>query len=637
MANTVTSRDIRETLNHVLDYSKINRLGRNAMRRNAKQNKLVNLPSDSNLESLNMTADIDLAVLVEEVVEAVTAGHAFKKLPASAVTAVSEAPKTGKVTDYTLTDASTTGSELATPTASRDPSSVSVLLDIHPRRAWMVRTQPGALRRIIMNLIGNSLKYTSTGFVAVSLRAQEKPGSSKIETLIRVVDSGRGMSEEYQRDKLFLPFSQEDSFQPGTGLGLSIVKQITDSLGGSIDVKSQQGHGTEIDVNLNLIPGTEKLTTAPDDIMAISARTKGLRMVLDPSTGPDKRPLTSSLVRLEETLRAVCSSWFGLHVFRSDKEDASTADICLYSEPPSLDELLEQHQHFRQASTAKAAVPIIITCGTAEEAIEVSRNQGKALIDRGAMVEVIPQPCGPRKLAKVLRICLDHVDERKTAKPDDAPVPEQPAGRQDSSNESAHESDHVEEQQKSPRSNRLSRTINPALSYPSPPPLNPETPSLISPRPSSRKGPKEEPTKEPPTPKESKLHALLVDDNKINLQLLVMFMKKHKFSYAEAENGQEALDTFKEACLPGPTSDVPGRPFDVCLMDISMPVMNGMEATKKIREFEHENGLPRTTVIALTGLGSAQAQKEAQMAGIDVFLPKPVKFAELKKLLDQKG
>jgi CheY-like chemotaxis protein len=66
-------------------------------------------------------------------------------------------------------------------------------------------------------------------------------------------------------------------------------------------------------------------------------------------------------------------------------------------------------------------------------------------------------------------------------------------------------------------------------------------------------------------------------------------------------------------------------------------VKNGLEATREIREFEKENGLRRTTVIALTGLASAQAQEEAVAAGIDVFLPKPVKFAELNKLLMEAG
>ena len=105
-----------------------------------------------------------------------------------------------------------------------------------------------------------------------------------------------------------------------------------------------------------------------------------------------------------------------------------------------------------------------------------------------------------------------------------------------------------------------------------------------------------------------------------------MFAKRNKFSYETAENGAEALEKFKESCLPGPQTlpSVEGSKgkFDFVFMDLNMPIMNGLEATSAIREFESQNSLKRTTVIALTGLASGQAQKEAQMAGIDVFLPK---------------
>jgi CheY-like chemotaxis protein len=68
-------------------------------------------------------------------------------------------------------------------------------------------------------------------------------------------------------------------------------------------------------------------------------------------------------------------------------------------------------------------------------------------------------------------------------------------------------------------------------------------------------------------------------------------------------------------------------------MDISMPIMNGVDATRQIREFEQEHELPPTTVVALTGLASEDARRDAISAGVDIFLPKPVRFAELKKLL----
>jgi len=157
------------------------------MRRNVKQNKLVNLPSDSSMESMNMTAEVDLAIIVEEVVEAVTAGHAFKKQHGPAITSkfATTAPSSN---DKPAVGNGALGQPDAT--ASEEQGTVSVLLDICPRRSWLVRTQPGALRRIIMNLLGNALKYTASGFVAVSLRAQENENNGKVNAFIRVVDSG---------------------------------------------------------------------------------------------------------------------------------------------------------------------------------------------------------------------------------------------------------------------------------------------------------------------------------------------------------------------------------------------------------------------------------------------------------------
>lgn len=132
-----------------------------------------------------------------------------------------------------------------------------------------------------------------------------------------------------------------------------------------------------------------------------------------------------------------------------------------------------------------------------------------------------------------------------------------------------------------------------------------------------------------------KAHVLLVDDNKINLNLLTMFMKKCGFSYEEAENGEEAVDTFKKSTIGDAEPGAPVKKhFDYILMDISMPVMNGIEATKRIRKLEAEYKIPRTTVFALTGLASADARLDAMSAGVDLFLPKPVKFAELKTMIE---
>jgi CheY-like chemotaxis protein len=134
-------------------------------------------------------------------------------------------------------------------------------------------------------------------------------------------------------------------------------------------------------------------------------------------------------------------------------------------------------------------------------------------------------------------------------------------------------------------------------------------------------------------PKERNLHGLCVDDNKINLRLLVTLMRREKHTYEQSENGQEALEMFQANNGPESSEGESRQPFDFVLMDIGMPVMNGIQCTKAIREHERKHNLRPTYIVACTAWGDGQTQREAKEAGMDAFLPKPLKFAHLKELL----
>jgi CheY-like chemotaxis protein len=119
-------------------------------------------------------------------------------------------------------------------------------------------------------------------------------------------------------------------------------------------------------------------------------------------------------------------------------------------------------------------------------------------------------------------------------------------------------------------------------------------------------------------------NALIVDDNAINRRLLSAWMKRRKVPFKEAKDGQQALDIYKDA----------DPKFDIILMDISMPVMDGMTSTRLIRDHEKERELKPTHIIALTGLTSASARLEAWTSGVDDFLTKPVDFKKLESLIE---
>lgn len=198
---------------------------------------------------LNLYQNIDIAILCEEVVESVFAGHVFQNVTAQSFDMV---PGTrGKMSDA---GRSSSSSESAMTVQHTSHSGVVVILDVDIQN-YYYNTQPGALRRLVMNLLGNALKYTSHGYVYIKLEAAEMedfnaststPGESVPRSMITltVADTGKGISAEFLRSKLYTPFAQESSLSSGTGLGLSIVKKIVSLLEGDIRIDSEVGRGT---------------------------------------------------------------------------------------------------------------------------------------------------------------------------------------------------------------------------------------------------------------------------------------------------------------------------------------------------------------------------------------------------------
>lgn len=665
-------KTLLDTIDHVLDYAKINKLRKgSAAKRRAYQRAGQKRDQVGNI--VGLTTEFDLAALAEEAVDAVTAGHVFRKSHQGA-------KHDQDMFGVSLTDSAPAQLSAAGTSSGLDPV---VILDITPRRNWFVRTQPGALRRIVMNLLGNALKYTDVGFVSVSLEVESET-AQHLKVRLRFVDSGKGMSLEFQRTKLYSPFSQEDPFATGTGLGLSIVRQIIDTLDGNISVSSTQHVGTQVEVMLTL-PAAQK--PSGKQTGAPSASTKGTSMcVINPrklasNTLPPLRGAEmEGVCQLGHALQEVCKGWLEMDV-KDTSSQTVPEFILLPITPDSAEEVIEC---CKGDFDSKVTAPIIALCSNAGQASEFRTNIAGQLLEKGIQAIPVTQPLGPRKLSSVMEKFREHQSRQRQRIV---------LGRKESDPEAIRrEMDVLRKAQEVERAQE-ERAEKIITSMSTPPPgqginqlprrpgpsalVNVETARDHITGASSQQRSLSAPPRGPSpatlsnsaaTPHQGningspRLHVLLVDDNEINLQLLVMFMKKQNLTYETASNGLLALEAYQSTFVPSlppyassrkagiaAATDAPALlaemssstrhlsrsspPFSHILMDLSMPVMDGLTSTRHIRAFEAEKGIDPSKIIALTGLASAEAQDDALNAGINEFLVKPVKFGELKGLL----
>ena len=120
----------------------------------------------------------------------------------------------------------------------------------------------------------------------------------------------------------------------------------------------------------------------------------------------------------------------------------------------------------------------------------------------------------------------------------------------------------------------------------------------------------------------NELSVLLVEDNPINRRIAEFYLKSLGHQYDVATNGEIAIDKFSE------------NHYDLIIMDVSMPIMDGIEATKKIREIEEKaNTSNKTKIFALTSNEYESCETECYEAGMDKFKQKPVTIDEFSEYL----
>ncbi|KAJ0164351.1 Peroxide stress-activated histidine kinase mak1 [Colletotrichum tanaceti] len=600
-------RTLGDTFDHLLDYAKVNNF--QTTKRPAYRGIRQGKPHSLEIGMMTLRSNVQIDLLAEEVIDSIFAGFTLQHLSIARLKSQDRTRDPNVTADLYL-DSLRAKEDLSLNQASQIAgvafSDVLVVFDVDPECLWVFDTQPGAIRRIIMNLFGNALKYTRRGIIKVALsqRAPKREGANRErQVTITVSDTGSGIGEDFLHHQLFRPFSQENSLAPGTGLGLSLVKQMASKLRGRMSVQSQVGSGTSISVTLPLsvppnVPTNEMHPAVDAAFQQQRKELSGLRIRL---LGFD---CVMTLVNGEKhdshaKIGDMCRNWLGLEVLPKTPE----------AHYPVPDFVLASEDALEEWSTdpTLSMLPCVVVSANALVAYHCSKQWS----ENAGTMEFISQPIGPRKLAKVVLRAFDRWSALQAGRM--SPVAE--SSTSDISQAMIEPKMGRHEPKAQPTS---TLTIRSSASDDSGVQVQPTLQGNPAPRPEFLKT---------PSIRNMAIQFLLVEDNPINLKILSTYMRKLGLGFNTAVNGQEAVDAYKR------------NPSECrCILtDVSMPVMDGFEATRHIRAYEKASDLAPATIIALTGLASSESQNEAFGSGMDLFLTKPVKLKELGAILKSRG
>jgi two-component system, sensor histidine kinase and response regulator len=404
---------------------------------------------------------------------------------------------------------------------------LELLAEVAPEVPRAVRGDPTRLRQVLMNLIGNAIKFTEQGEVVVSVIATATDGSATLRFAVR--DTGIGIAPEHV-GSVFREFTQADSTMTrrygGTGLGLAISQRLVRLMGGEIGVKSEVGRGSEFSFTIAL-----PVETAPPTRAAGLAALGGRRMLIVDDNQTNRRILREMLgaegIKVDEASTAA----EGLEALRRVRYDLAILDVQM----PDMDGFQLATSVRGEKKIARTNLLMLTSAG--------QRGDGERCRELGIR-GYLTKPLSRADLLEALGTVL--------APQDDSGAPDV------------------------------------------------VTRHTIA---ESRKA----------------LRVLLAEDNPVNQQVAVAMLVKRGHEVFVASNGREAVDA------------VGNREYDVVLMDIQMPEMDGLEATHAIRALPKGKDLP---IIGLTAHALSGERERCISHGMTDYLAKPFKAHELFALVE---
>ncbi len=409
---------------------------------------------------------------------------------------------------------------------------LEVAYDIGAEVPARVIGDPGRLRQVLVNLVGNAIKFTERGEVVVTV-GLESGDTQNVSLQFDVRDSGIGIPAD-KLEQVFEAFTQEDASTTrkygGTGLGLAISNRLVELMDGRMWVESTPGAGSHFHFTARF--GIDRTEPLPE---SAPAELKGRMALLVDDSAINSEILGKQLSRMGMQHARVASAGDAQAWLETQpRPDA----ILLDAQMPDRDGF-ELAGWVREQPTLARLPMIMLTSGAMRGDAQRCRENG--------IVAYFPKPVAENELRRALATLLGAGSTQAVA--------------------------------------------GDAL------------PPLL--------------TRHELRQQAATLDVLLVEDNPINQKVATHLLGKWGHRVTVANNGQEALDRLD------------GAHFDVVLMDMQMPVMGGVEATQRIRRRETEQNLPRLRIVAMTANALEADRTACLAAGMDDYLSKPFKAAEL--------
>ncbi len=445
--------------------------------------------------------------------------------------------------EYAFSLHSMVGETLRALAARAHQKGIELICEVRPGTPDALFGDAGRLRQVLLNLVGNAVKFTPTGEVVVRIELLPSHIDDPCEVQFTVTDTGIGIPREMQ-ERIFDAFEQEDTSTTrkygGTGLGLSIAARLVELMGGSIHVKSEPGRGSTFwfTAKFNKDPEQSRANTPTVEDLA------GLRVLVVDDNATNRRILEETLKRWQMKPHCVADAGAATDaMWEAINKKKPYSLVLLDARMPETDGLTLAAR-IREWFPDSPVHIVILT--SAERPGDIVRSRELGIQTR--LVKPVQQGELLEAITRTIRL-----DPQREI---------------------------IDEEFVLPKSK--TSVVIPSVRH----------------------------------------NILVAEDNEFNAAMVERLLTTRGYDVRLASNGREALET---AVRGG---------FDLMLLDVHMPELDGLEVIQKLRERENITG-DHLPVIALTARSRAEDRLQCLAAGMDEYLTKPLEADKLCQTIER--